>query len=225
VRLALAPLHRLAEEHGCAVVIVSHLNKGQSENSLYRVGGSIGFPAAVRSALILSRDPRDPDGDRGDRRMLTHIKCNVAPLGRTLAFRVQPVTLPARIGAPKIDTARLSYLGEYTREGGELAQRTPSRREEAETFLRRVLADGPCAATEIRALAHGAGIYDATLQRAKRTLTVKSIREAGAGHWVWKLPTPNAADQLEPLEHLAKEGKESKVIKRVEIAASGEGGV
>ncbi|CAN5794626.1 hypothetical protein BH24ACT25_BH24ACT25_04750 [soil metagenome] len=59
VRRALAPLHRMAEAHGCAVLVVAHLNKDRQGHALYRTGGSVGIPAAVRSALLLARDPDD----------------------------------------------------------------------------------------------------------------------------------------------------------------------
>ena len=62
VRRALAPLHRLAEEHGCAVIVVAHLNKAAGTEALYRVGGSIGLGGAARSALLFARNPNDPDG-------------------------------------------------------------------------------------------------------------------------------------------------------------------
>ena len=61
IRAALSPLQRLAEETGAAVVVVAHLNKGQSSDPLQRLGGSIGLPAAARSVLLLARDPDDPD--------------------------------------------------------------------------------------------------------------------------------------------------------------------
>src|SRR5262249_2417464 len=43
VRLAFRPLAQLAQETGCAVVVVRHLNKGAGGNPLYRGGGSIGI--------------------------------------------------------------------------------------------------------------------------------------------------------------------------------------
>src|SRR5207249_7979524 len=64
VRLALAPLHTLAEETNTAVLLIAHLNKGQSEHPLQRLGGSIGIAAAARSVLLLGRDPDDPEAER-----------------------------------------------------------------------------------------------------------------------------------------------------------------
>jgi hypothetical protein len=57
VRAALAPLARLAERTGVAVVILRHLTKGGSTNALYRGGGSIGIIGAARSGLLVARAP------------------------------------------------------------------------------------------------------------------------------------------------------------------------
>ena len=53
VRRALAPLARLAETLGAAVIIVRHLTKNSAEgNPLYRGGASIGIIGAARSGLL-----------------------------------------------------------------------------------------------------------------------------------------------------------------------------
>lgn len=64
IRTALAPLHHLAEAHGCAVIVVAHLNKASGTDALYRVGGSIGISGAARSALLFAR-PGRPRGRAG----------------------------------------------------------------------------------------------------------------------------------------------------------------
>jgi RecA-family ATPase len=50
VRRALAPLYRLAEARGCAVVALMHLNKAQGLTPLARLGGSSAFGNFARSA-------------------------------------------------------------------------------------------------------------------------------------------------------------------------------
>lgn len=89
VRRALAPLHRMAETHGCAVLVVAHLNKDRQGHALYRTGGSVGIPAAVRSALLLARDPDDEEGERGSQRVLAHFKCNLGTEQPSLSCRVE----------------------------------------------------------------------------------------------------------------------------------------
>jgi putative DNA primase/helicase len=84
VRAVLAPLAKLAQRLGVAIVAVSHLNKGASASAAYRVTGSIAFTAAVRASLLLAKDKDVPE-----RRLVLPGKNNLGPdnLGG-LAYRV-----------------------------------------------------------------------------------------------------------------------------------------
>ena len=57
VRRVLAPLADLAESTGAAVVVVIHTNKGEGNDPLMRISGSIGFSGAARSVLLAADDP------------------------------------------------------------------------------------------------------------------------------------------------------------------------
>jgi archaellum biogenesis ATPase FlaH len=59
VREVLIPLAHLAERTECAILIIRHLNKGNSSNPLYRGAGSIGIIGTARIGLIVVRDPND----------------------------------------------------------------------------------------------------------------------------------------------------------------------
>lgn len=61
VRRALTPLAALAERTGAAVRAVRHLTKSRTTRAKYRDACSIGIIGAVRSALLLARDPDDPN--------------------------------------------------------------------------------------------------------------------------------------------------------------------
>jgi len=203
VRTALVPLYRMAEERGCACVIVLHLNKMKGADPLHRVGGSIGIPGAVRSALLLARDPDDPEGERGCRRVLAHIKCNVAPLAPSLAYEIEATVLP---GDERIETARLRLLGESDHSGHDLldAPRGEERSalDEAIDFLEAELGGGERDAGEVRTAARSAGVSDRTLDRAKRELQVRAERVGGAasaGHWVWHLPNGANGKSASPI--------------------------
>ncbi len=106
VRRALAPLARLADKHGCAVVAVLHLNKKESTDALRRINGSTGFGAAARSVLLFARDPDDPDRDHGRRRVLAHVKCNVAELAHGLLYEVESILSVGRARARATLVAR-----------------------------------------------------------------------------------------------------------------------
>jgi archaellum biogenesis ATPase FlaH len=83
VREVLTPLAQLAERTGCAILIIRHLNKGNSANSLYRGAGSIGITAAARVALLVAHDPGDEQ-----KRVFATIKNNLSKVATNLTFQI-----------------------------------------------------------------------------------------------------------------------------------------
>jgi len=195
VRQALAPLGRLAERHGCAVLAILHLNKRESTDALRRINGSTAFGAAARSVLLFARDPDDPDEAAGHRRVLSHVKCNVAPLATGQLYEVDPMLLPQRGDEPEALTARLSLIGETSRNGADLLGRDVdherSALEEAEDFLREELAMGPRPAKDVRVAAAQIGIAAKTLERARHSVCLKPKKLGFSGGWEWALKQPS----------------------------------
>ena len=193
MRAALRPLHRLAEQSGCAVVVIAHLNKARGGNPLYRAGGSIGIPAAVRSALLLARDPEDPEGERGSKRVLAHIKCNVGEQAESLSCVVEAVELD---GADGLVAPRFRIIGASAISGSELLDAPYGEerddRDEATEFLRAELAPGAQPANEVKRKAEQTGIGPGSLKRAKRSLGVESTKQGMDGPWLWELPEEDA---------------------------------
>jgi hypothetical protein len=97
VRAVLAPLAKLAADHGVAVVCVTHLNKGTSDDPLTRVIGSTAFGAAVRTAFLTTPDKANPD-----RRLFLPIKSNISRNCDGLAFRVEAHVLPSSIATSRV---------------------------------------------------------------------------------------------------------------------------
>ena len=83
VREHLSYLALMADRAGCAVLIVRHLNKGSSENPLYRGGGSIGIIATARTGLLVARHPSDEN-----KRLLVSIKNNLSEKADNLTYQV-----------------------------------------------------------------------------------------------------------------------------------------
>lgn len=181
VRRALAPLARLAEETGAAVVAIRHLNKGSGGQALYRGGGSIGIVGAARSALLVARHPEDDE-----RRVLAPLKSNLGAAPPALAFKLTE----AANGAVVID-----WQGEVALSAAELLE-VPTGAEdrragdEAREWLGSLLLNGPVPAKDVTRQAKADGISEATLRRAKKTLGVRSRRTGfGPGSVVvWTLP-------------------------------------
>ena len=146
VRAALAPLARLAEETGVAILILRHLNKSAGGSALYRGGGFIGISGAARSGLLAAKDPDDPEHQR----VLASSKSNLGPPPPSLRYRLLPVGDGAY--------ARVEWLEESHRTAQELLRAQmdeegdggQSALEEARDFLRTFLAEGPRRATEGR---------------------------------------------------------------------------
>lgn len=120
VRQALNPLFGMAKATGCAVIALLHLNKAEGLSRMSRISGSVGFRNAARSTLFLERDPDDPRGEMGSRRVLIHEKCNLGPERHAQLYEVQPMALEAVGMFPMVETSRLQFLGDagYVVPGG-----------------------------------------------------------------------------------------------------------
>lgn len=198
VRRVLAPLAQLAERYDTAVDVVMHVNKSQAKHFFQRVGGSIGFTGAVRSALLVARDPADPDGERGPRRVLAHGKCNVGPEMASLLLEIERVQL-----TEEIETSRLRFLGECEASTTELLgaadedQRTEL--DEACDWLAGELEGGKRKSEEVSRGARAVGISEPTLRRARKRLKVRSTREGFGEQGVWYVQLPEGDE--DPLPH------------------------
>ncbi len=178
VRKALAPLAAMAERTGAAVVVVTHLNKSEGGNALYRGGGSIGIVGQARSALLVAEDPGDER-----RRVLASLKNNLSQPAPSLVFNVAS----AESGA-----ARVEWVGDTELKADQLlnvmaSAGRRSAQDGAEDFLREALADGPKKAADVVKEAKKADVAEATLKRAKKALNVLSKKD-GDGSWWWHLP-------------------------------------
>jgi archaellum biogenesis ATPase FlaH len=197
-RRILAPLGKLAEEAGAAIVVVRHLNKNTAVPSMYRGGGSIGIIGAVRSALVIAKDPDDPTGHR---RVIAMQKQNLAAPSPSCAFRVV---------ADDYNVPCIAWEGEsaHTAESVLATRRdnSDSKLLQAQAFLHEILAESARPATEVMAEARKRGISDKTLYRAKKELGILSPRQGfgAGGGWHWAL-AGNMEEDAEKLEENPKE--------------------
>jgi hypothetical protein len=179
-----------------------HLNKGMSTDPLRRISGSGGFGNAARSVLLLARDPDDPNGEEGTRRVLAHVKSNVAPLASSLSYEIKSIVLPARDDFPEVETARIDGAGESSYSGRDLlgsaeGEGEDSAVDQACEFLREELGgledlgNVPRRVREVKTAARDAGISERTLERAKAKMGVRSEKVGGRdGFLVWLLRAP-----------------------------------
>jgi len=99
IREIFTPLALLAERTNCAILIIRHLKKGNSDNLLHRGAGSIGIIATARTGLTIFYDPADEK-----KRVLATTKSNLTEPPNHLSYQV----LQNESGAPYIH-----WLGEY----------------------------------------------------------------------------------------------------------------
>ncbi len=178
VRSVLAPLARLADRYGCAVLAVRHLNKAKGTRSIYAGQGSIDFTAAARSVL-LAGCARDDAAEHA----MVHIKHNLTEPGAAQAY--------------VIDEHGFRWAGESALRASDLLAPEATADEissldEACDFLRRQLADKSVPTQRIWEAAREAGLAHNTIRRAKQREGIVAVRrgygEGGTWHWTYEKP-------------------------------------
>ena len=162
-------LGELAKRYRCAVVLIRHLRKAESNDDLYRGQGSMYWIGSARSALLVTKDK---DG----RCYMKHIKSNLSAKGVSLEYEIDKEGV-------------FSWVGEY-KEGVAVSKERLSTLKMAKEFLVKVLEQGPCYYGNIMQAAEEAGISPRTILRAKELLgTVQSYKDKDG--WIWRLqPLP-----------------------------------
>jgi len=169
IRPVMKRLGDMAEQSGCAVVLIGHMNKAGGIKAAYRGLGSIDFQAAARSVLIVGRLRDQPE-----KRIVAHAKSSLAPEGQSLAFELNP-------------ESGFRWLGHHSISADDLLAGvvTQSKTVQVEDMLRELL-ETPVPATEVFRRAEALGISERTVKTAKKNLGI--VSEKVGGLWRWKLP-------------------------------------
>jgi AAA domain len=177
-RPVLMALAALGEQYGCTPFCIRHLSKAAQDRAIYRGLGSIDFTAAARSILLAGHDPQDKA-----RRILAHEMSSLAALGPSLVYELREGMFLWAGESPLMadDLLRPQAMDEER-----------SAVDEAQDFLRQILADGPQPAKGVIREAKKAGIYERTLDRAKKGLVeARKVyapgQRRGEGAWMWQL--------------------------------------
>lgn len=194
LRSALTPLANMAQELGVAVIVVSHLNKARGASAIDRFSGSLGgLVGVMRSGLLFTLDPEDPEDEAG-RRALGHVKGNWGKKARTEIFQHCGVDLPDTEGNT-FSVSRLEHLGDSEIPGEALvadtSDDTPAGKlERATELLADQLEDGNWRKKgEIMKIGKAQGITPRTLERAAKTAEVERKQEGVPAVGYWRLPT------------------------------------
>ena len=179
VRRVLAPLTQLAHDTGALVLLVVHLNKRSDGGAQQRFGGSTAWIAAPRAAFLVAEE------EATRRRFMLPVKNNLGNDRLGFEYRVAETILNYRSGP--IKAPYIEWLGTSNRSTTELLNppkpKDTSALDEAKEFLRNQLAGGGKPAADVKAAASDAGISDATLNRAKTDLRVKSTKADNVWNW------------------------------------------
>jgi hypothetical protein len=177
VRRALAPLAKMAERTGAAVVVLRHLNKSPGNKAMYRGGGSIGISGQARSLLVVGIDLND---EAKQRRVLAVTACNIAATAPSLTYEL--------VAESKRAPVRIAWTGSSALSADELLADPGSEderldRKDIAALLTSWTEDGPVAVSEARRRLKDAGLTpsESTLQRARRDAGVKVGSPDGFG--------------------------------------------
>ena len=177
VRQKFNALINAARETDCAIVVVNHMNKMPGLKAIHRTPGSIDVAGAVRSILLLARDP-----DEEDKRYLVQTKMNLASKGDALEFRIED-------GGIKFTGITDKTADEILRKQDFVSGigRPDVKLQEAKEVIEELLAAGAAVpAEDCEAVLKNNGVRRSTAQTAKRELGIESVRIQD--RWYWKLP-------------------------------------
>ena len=196
VRSVLAPISKLGEKYGPAVLIVCHTRKSTAESADDMTMGSRGFVGLARSVWHVMRDSENKNV-----RLFLPGKNNLAAQSGGLSFSIggdPPCVMWDK--TPVTMTADECIAAQTSKPGPDASER-----KQAVEWLRTLLIEkvsmqvGDYKSPEkgtIVSESKEAGFSWSTMKRAKSGLGIVPYRDQFAGHWRWKLP--DEEDQDDP---------------------------
>jgi hypothetical protein len=188
VRRALQPLIQLAQRTGAAVMGLTHLTKGTAgREPLERITGSLAFGALPRLVWYTVKSSEASKPSR-----LVRAKSNIGPDGDGFEYNVSQKTV---FDAAKGLVAQAIQWGEPLRGSArdliadlERPQAKVSALDAAMTWLVELLGNGPVHVPFIQNMSKQVGHAWATVERAKKSLGVESVKLGSVGCWAWRMP-------------------------------------
>jgi len=189
VRAVLGPVAAMAERTGCAVIVLRHLTKSQTQ-AMYRGGGSIGIIGAARAGFVIGRDKED-----SARRLFACQKSNLGPEPATLAYRLVSDDAHGCAAVqwepdPVNGVSADDVLSADSDDG------------DAARFVRDYLADagGQAEAGDVIKAGRQAGFTDDAIKSARKRakITTRKVGLVGqpGGYWAWSLEPDPAAPKV-----------------------------
>jgi hypothetical protein len=193
IRHVMGRLSAMAEQTGCTVLMLRHLNKGEKTDPMYRGGGSIGIIGAARGGMLLARDP----DDRNVRILATSKPSDLAAEEPpSLRFRITDTPI-----GPGINVGKIEWLGTSDYTARQLLATQQQQDEEIPTgtsvpeckrWLTDYLSGGAKPGAQSKADAKQAGFSERTVQRAAQEMGIKYDSEGFPRVTWWSLPHSRA---------------------------------
>jgi len=199
VRRALQPLVDLGEKLSCAVLGITHFTKNtKGKDPLERVTGSLAFGALARIVLVAAKIT---DGNTV-KHIFCRAKSNIGVDHDGFEYDLQQKELEDHKGiipsytlwGKAVEGSARELLAENKSDSG------GSEVDEAEQFLRELLAGGAITSGEVKRESRDAGYAWTTIRRAQKHLGIKPTKSGMKGKWLWGLNNKNHEDAREDVE-------------------------
>ena len=172
VRPMLKQLASVAERTGCAIVMVGHMNKASGSKSIYRGLGSIDITAVARSVLLVGRIKNYPSV-----RVMAQVKNSLAPEGRPIAFEIH-------------EDSSVHWIGEYDITVDELLNGDSDASSDSGKIpmvmekLTELLSGESVPCMRVYEAFREMDVGKRTVDRAKKSLGVQSVKRADGWYWM-----------------------------------------
>jgi len=190
MRSVLRPLAKIADETGCTILVLRHLNKSPSGNVMYRGGGSIGIIGAARLGMIAAYMPGQDEVPVNDRvRALGVYKSNLASTPETLTYRLTDANMYGVARVEWIDSTELDGTDLLTETAKGLSSEVITEVGDCVEWLEEVMFVGyPYRSKDIKEAARKADFSGSTLDRATDRIGMRKVRTGFPSHTYWTIP-------------------------------------
>ncbi|HOX50452.1 MAG TPA: AAA family ATPase [Fibrobacteria bacterium] len=205
VRRSLQPLVDLGQKFGCAILGISHFNKGSKDNApVDRVNGSLAYTALARVVMgTVRRNPEEmAEGDLPCKFVRT--KGNLAADSDSGGFEYGPEEVEIQTDALRASRTKwgkgvAGTAAEILREAESTGEAQGGRvaATEAKDWLQSLLAYGPMKFSEVKSKGNSEGYSDKVLRTARECLGLVVAR-TGCGKTMaswWGLPGSTVPDE------------------------------
>lgn len=167
-----------ANTYNCAVVLIGHMNKSESQKNLYRGLGSIDIAATARSVLQVERDSSNEQI-----RNVIQIKNNIGPFGQKLSYVIDDKGMFGWV-----TQEHKAFDCEPKESAEKESPKYATQSERAAYIIKLCLEHGDMMAQDVNEKLKQEGISRRTVAEVKKCLGIHSYRKMRK--WYWSL-SPN----------------------------------